>query len=294
MYYRRKILLALIQVFDNQLERINLQKLLFLFTRKQEKESFHFVPYKYGCYSFQANADLNIMCKYELIEATPKHWIKTDCKDYFEELNSKDKVALLNIKKVFGSFNQEELITHTYRQYPFYAINSSISKNILSEEEICHVRSQKPIKDSLVLFTIGYEGISLEQYINKLIINDIRLLCDVRKNPFSMKYGFSKKQLKTACEGVGIEYSHFPEVGIESEKRQKLETQADYDILFEYYKTDTLIKETSKQMEILSLLENKKRIALTCFEANIQQCHRKHLAESISHMEGFLYEVKHI
>ncbi|MDG5800640.1 DUF488 domain-containing protein [Marinilabiliaceae bacterium ANBcel2] len=102
------------------------------------------------------------------------------------------------------------------------------------------------------MFTIGYEGISLEQYINKLIVNDIKVLCDVRKNSFSMKYGFSKKQLKTTCDGVGIAYIHIPEVGIESDKRQELNTQADYDKLFKIYKTDTLPQVTVKQEEILS------------------------------------------
>lgn len=144
------------------------------------------------------------------------------------------------------------------------------------------------------MFTIGYEGISLEHYLNKLIINNIKVLCDVRKNPISMKYGFSKIQLKNACEGVGIEYIHMPEVGIESSRRQELNSQADYDRLFYKYKSDTLSKETEKQEEILSLLKNKKRIALTCFEANIHQCHRKHLAESISSLDGFSSELRHI
>lgn len=34
------------------------------------------------------------------------------------------------------------------------------------------------------------------------------------KNPISMKYGFSKSQLQNACEGVGISYNHFPDLGI--------------------------------------------------------------------------------
>ena len=37
MFYRRKIILALLQLFDGQLEKIRLQKLLFLFTNKQTK-----------------------------------------------------------------------------------------------------------------------------------------------------------------------------------------------------------------------------------------------------------------
>ena len=294
MYYRRKIILSLLQSFNNQLDKLSLQKLLFLLTRQQENKSFHFVPYKYGCFSFQANADLSTMTKYNLVESTEKSWKKIDDTDFISELKPKDKIALKYIKTQYGSLNKDELIALTYRKFPFFAINSTIAKNILTFEEYSKVESQKPAKKSSILYTIGYEGISLEQYINKLIINDVKVLCDVRKNPLSMKYGFSKNQLKNACEGVGIEYKHIPEVGIESDKRQELNTQADYDKLFKYYKAETLTREITTQKEILSLLKEKKRIALTCFEANINQCHRKHLSESISSMEGFSYELKHI
>ncbi|MGV8114166.1 MAG: DUF488 family protein [Lentimicrobium sp.] len=284
----------MLQVFDNQLDKISLQKLLFLLTRVQEKKSYHFVPYKFGCFSFQANADLSTLAKYELVEPSMKYWKKTDNKDYIEELNTKDKAALRFIKNQYGNLNKDELIALTYRQYPFFAINSTIASSVLNNEELNKVKNQKPSKNTTVLFTIGYEGISLEQYINKLIVNDIKVLCDVRKNSYSMKYGFSKSQLKKACEGVGIEYVHIPEVGIESDKREELNSQSDYDKLFDYYKSDVLVRETTKQLEIFSILKSKKRIALTCFEANINHCHRKHLAESISSLNGFTYELKHI
>jgi len=52
----------------------------------------------------------------------------------------------------------------------------------------------------MTLFTIGYEGISLEEYFNRLIKNDVKVLVDVRNNPLSMKFGFSKTQLKRFCE----------------------------------------------------------------------------------------------
>ena len=61
MYYRRKILLSLLQVFDNKLEKIRLQKLLMLLAKLQLKPDYHFVPFKFGCYSFQSNADLSTM-----------------------------------------------------------------------------------------------------------------------------------------------------------------------------------------------------------------------------------------
>jgi uncharacterized protein (DUF488 family) len=109
-----------------------------------------------------------------------------------------------------------------------------------------------------------------------------------------MKYGFSKSQLKTFCAGLGIQYLHFPEVGILSEQRQELNTQTDYDKLFTIYRKNNLVKTKPTQKTILKLLQQHERIALTCFEANICQCHRKHLAEAIEKLPDFNYEVRHI
>lgn len=173
-------------------------------------------------------------------------------------------------------------------------INSEIAKNILSTSKLKKITIAKPKLSQTILFTIGYEGISLETYLNRLIENDVKLLVDVRSNPLSMKYGFSKNTLNKYCQSIGIEYEHIPEVGIQSQERKHLSTQKDYDILFENYKKNTLPYTISQQTHILNLLENYKRIALTCFEANICQCHRKHLAEATQKLPEFKYEVKHI
>ncbi|MBI4648963.1 MAG: DUF488 domain-containing protein [Bacteroidia bacterium] len=294
MYYRRKILLSLLQAFDGELDKMSLQKLLFLLSRQQTIKSFHFVPYKFGCFSFQANVDLGTLVKYGLVAESEKTWKKVNIIDYIRELKPKDQLAIRYIKSHFGTYSKNELMKLTDMNYPYYAINSTIASSVLSAEEMQKVEKQKPSRHEIVLFTIGYEGVSLEEYLNKLIVTDVKVLCDVRKNPLSMKYGFSKIQLQKACKGVGIEYVHISEVGINSDIRQELNTQSDYDKLFAFYRVNILKNETVKQLEILALLKNKGRIALTCFEANICHCHRKHLAESIAKMEDFTYELKHI
>ena len=62
-YYRRKIILALLQKFNGELLSTPLQKYLFLLTRLQKEKAFDFIPYKYGCYSLQANQDLMVLEK---------------------------------------------------------------------------------------------------------------------------------------------------------------------------------------------------------------------------------------
>lgn len=294
MYYRRKVILALLQTFGDSLGKTQLQKLLLLFTQKQEKKDYHFVPYKYGCYSFQAAADISTMSKYAQVEVTNKGIVKKDAADYISLLKEKDRVLLRQLYMLHGTKTYKDLIHHTYKQYPYYAIHSEIAERYLNKEELTKVARFKPTASKIILYTIGYEGISLEQYLNILIGKDVKVLVDVRNNPMSMKYGFTKSQLLNACNSVGIQYMHFPEVGIVSEQRQELTCQKDYDRLFEKYRKETLPRTLSVQEKIFNLLVQKKRIALTCFEANSCQCHRKHLAEAITGLPEWKYELIHL
>lgn len=294
MFYRRKIILALLQAFEGNLSKISLQKLLFLFTERQLKRDYDFVPYKYGCYSFSANADLVAMVKHGQLSEDQASFTKVASDNYIKLLGDRDKKILIDIRNLYGNLTTDSLIKLTYTNYQYYAINSVKAREILTNEQYQNVLKAKPISDKTILFTIGYEGISVEEYLNRLVKNDIKTLVDVRNNPLSMKFGFSKKQLIAFCENLGISYFHIPEVGIQSNQRQELKTQKDYDKLFEIYKKQNLPKTVSHQEQILDLLKEKKRIALTCFEANICQCHRKHLAEAIVKLPEWKFELKHI
>jgi uncharacterized protein (DUF488 family) len=294
MFYRRKIILALLQLFEGKLEKISLQKLLFLFTQRQQKADYDFIPYKRGCYSYSANADLTAMVTRGFLNENEINFSKKDNIDYLKQLKADDKKLLLEVKVNYGRMSSEALMRHTYLNYPFYAINSEVAESILNKKEYQKVIDAKPKSNKTILFTIGYEGISLEEYLVRLLKHNVKVLIDVRSNPLSMKYGFNKNQLKKYCASLGIQYFHFPEVGIQSDQRQELNSQNDYDKLFTKYRKNNLTKTIKVQNEILNLLVQHKRVALTCFEANIHQCHRKHLAEAISKLLSFKYEVKHI
>lgn len=294
MFYRRKVILALLQQFNGELEKIRLQKLLFLFTQRQQKAEYDFIPYKYGCFSYSANADLTAMVNKEMLSETNSHFKSNEKSNYLTALKDHDRKHLLEIIQLYGKMNADGLMKHTYINFPYWAINSVKAECLLNAEQLKKVHQSIPENKQTILFTIGYEGISLEAYLNRLILNDVKVLVDVRNNPLSMKYGFSKTLLKRYCENAGIQYMHFPEVGIQSNQRQTLNTQTDYDSLFELYRKNNLPKTQPVQYSILNLLKEHKRIALTCFEADICQCHRKHLAEAIENLPGFEYVVKHI
>lgn len=294
MFYRRKVILALIQLLGGELEKIRIQKLLFLYSQKKKNPEYEFIPYKFGCYSFSAKADLNTMVKNGSLLETENYFIKNNQDDFVKSLKVEDKKIITEVVRLYGNMNSNSLIKHTYINFPYYAINSTIADKVLDEKQLEKVTNSKKENNATILFTIGYEGVSLEKYLNKLVSNDIKLLVDVRKNSLSMKFGFSKSLLKKYCESLRIEYIHIPEVGINSDQRQELNTQQDYDALFEVYKKTTLKETDSYQTKIIELLSKYKRIALTCFEADICQCHRKPLAEAIAKNPIFEYEVKHI
>ncbi len=110
----------------------------------------------------------------------------------------------------------------------------------------------------------------------------------------SRKYGFSKGVLSRTCEALGIRYEHLPELGIPSEERRELNSQADYDALFENYERDHLPEQTSALARIRSWVDEGNRVALTCFELHPHQCHRHCAAEALAERYGQSCEATHL
>lgn len=144
------------------------------------------------------------------------------------------------------------------------------------------------------IFTIGYEGKSIDEYIAELKEHRVALLCDVRNNPNSRKPGFAKKRLAERLERNGIAYRHFPELGIAREDRKNVVTPEDYRKLFDRYERRTLAKREETLGEIIALLADYPRIALTCFEADPQACHRSRIAGALERHRGYHKAVTHI
>lgn len=287
-------MLALIEAFDGNVKAIPLQKYLFLFTRLQSDEErvYDFVPYQYGCFSFQANQDLASLAKQGYLEINAQNIRLIQEGRYSASLDLFEQKNIEVVKEKFGKMSQDELIRYTYANFPFYAIKSKIAKELMSEDELAKINAQKRHFDDPVLFTIGYEGLSLEKYIKKLILYDVHTLCDVRKNAYSQKYGFSKYTLEKACSGVDIRYIHVPQLGIESDKRQDLRSQKDYDILFDEYERTTLMENKEFLMKVRSIIDTDKRVALTCFEKDPKQCHRSRVANALMRLPNVNYQLK--
>jgi uncharacterized protein (DUF488 family) len=134
----------------------------------------------------------------------------------------------------------------------------------------------------VTLLTIGYEGRSLDEYLGLLTGAGCTLLCDVRRNAFSHKPGFSKKALAAACAGAGIRYEHVPALGIASADRKGIETPADVAALFTRYRREMLPQRGAEIAQIADWIRGGDVVALTCFERDPLQCHRHVVAEALS------------
>ena len=216
-----------------------------------------------------------------MIDDSDSEWILKPDSAKSLALSEADETLLAGIEQRFSAMNTTQLIQYTYKHFPFYALNSTILNRNLSASEIENVRNSIKRDTTPTLFTIGYEGKSLEEFINILLKNNIPLLCDVRKNAYSMKYGFSKTTLMNACAHAGITYLHIPELGIDSSQRKSLETKEDYKLLFNNYKKTVLAETREKQKKLLQQIEKTGRAALMCFEADPAMCHRSHLSLSL-------------
>ncbi len=294
MLYRRKILLALMDAFGGSIDKLYLQKMLFLLGQHQEKPVYEFIPYQYGSYSFTVQWDLNALCRRALLQEGENTITLLEKQNYLQRLHRRDAQIILALRSKYRKKSRNELLRELYEQYPYYASRSKLLNEVLGKEAQQRVEQYRQVEQRTALFTVGYEGRSLENYLNILIRNGINLLVDVRNNPVSMKLGFSKRQLERICRNIDIEYRHFPEVGIISELRKGLKAQDDYDELFAAYRHTILPTTLPTQREILNLLHQYRRIALTCFEADSRRCHRRHLAEAISQLSGFTYDVIHL
>jgi len=274
IYKRQQFLLSFLKELDEPLSAIDFQKLLFLYLRQNNLSHYDFVPYLYGGYSIQAAEDINTLqapgwltningkIRYTGVGGS------VDTPLYFDELGA-------SISDQLPKARGNRLIKLVYEQYPYFAINSQTVVSIMDIENMARINL---VKEQLkqtgqILFTIGYEGVSIEQYLNTLIQNDVRVLCDVRNNPLSRKFGFSKRNLEKYLCNIGVEYIHLPELGISSKKRNNLSSDEDYQSLFQEYKSSLPLYRESLD-KLYKMLEINSRIALTCFEYEPLHCHR--------------------
>jgi uncharacterized protein (DUF488 family) len=291
MYYRRKLLLALLEVFDGSLKRTDCEKFLFHFCQITGKNHYDFFPYQYGPFSFISYYDKRRLTELGLLKAADDFELKTS-HSYLKEITLTDKAALLKLK-ASGLYGRN-LVRKIYREYPQFAARSKITTTLFDNDEIKQIQFAWNTDQKPYIFTLGYEGLTIDSFLNKLIAHNIMAVVDVRNNPQSMKYGFSKKSFSDYIEKAGMKYFHIPELGIPSAMRKGLGKSVSHEKLFHEYETDLLPRQEEAQTILSSLIIEYPRIALVCFEADHHCCHRHTLVKHLQKEKNILTPVIHI
>lgn len=283
LFSRQRQLLGLLTALGGSSGTLDFQKLLFLYSQElgpSEGAPYDFVPYKYGAFSFTSYADRRKLIERGLLQ-DGDGWHITD--EGRTAVGRAVDTRLSDFARRHRGIHGDALVADTYRRYPFFAIRSEIADRVLDGDDpaLARIDAVRAKARGPALSTIGYEGHTLESYLTVLIKAGVTILCDVRRNPISRKYGFSKSTLARGCEGVGIRYEHVPELGIASERRRTLETQADYDALFADYERTWLPHQSAHLAKIEAWLDAGERVTLTCYEHEPSQCHRHCVAERL-------------
>lgn len=136
------------------------------------------------------------------------------------------------------------------------------------------------------LFTIGYEKSTPDAVLGELKRARVKLLVDTRAVAASRKAGFSKRQLAASLDEVGIGYIHMQKLGTPTEGREAARA-GDMKTLWRIYGKHLKTAGAKAEMEeLVSLVEDGKRVCLLCFERDVHHCHRMKIAEIVSERTG--------
>ncbi|MBI5360971.1 MAG: DUF488 domain-containing protein [Planctomycetes bacterium] len=142
------------------------------------------------------------------------------------------------------------------------------------------------------IYTIGYEGKQIEEFIFFLKKFNITRLIDIREVPISRKKGFSKIALKNQLNSANIEYVHIKSLGSPGYLRDKLKSDRDYDYFFKTY-SEYLAKNSNAIKELLQYTD-KGTNCLMCFEKNYEKCHRSVVINAFQKYSATQITIQHI
>ncbi len=279
MLNRQKTLLCLLRFANRPVSKLELTKWAFVLSQEASSGGgnafYSFLPYKFGPFSFCLYREMDGLVRDGYVEAQgDTDWTVTSlADDVIPSLSAAIRGDGQRIVKRFVDANLDAVIDYVYDRYPRYTVNSQRKK--LAQRHVA----------STAVYTSGYEGLSVDGFLDRLIRHGIQRIVDVRKNPVARRYGFHKSTLSRLAGHVQIEYLHLPQLGISSELRENLDSPEDYQALLDAYEATTLRQETGAVEQVANLLQEKASV-LVCMEADPRFCHRSRIANKIAEKTG--------
>src|ERR1019366_3944262 len=193
LFDRQRLLLTLLDALRDPVSNMDFQKLLFFYTQDCEKTpTYEFVPYKFGGFSFTSYADKRRLMEAGMLVPSDLQWELTNLGRQTARKEAVLPLVVAGFCRRHAGLRGNALIAEQYRKHPYYAIRSEIVEKVLPDEESRkRIAAARPAKAKPGLVTLGYEGRSLEAYLNLLLQNSVTLLCDVRRDRKSTRLNSS-------------------------------------------------------------------------------------------------------
>ncbi len=279
MLIRQRTLLYLFQSAGGCVSHLQATKWAFVLAHDTESgggDTFYdFLPYKFGPFSFSLYQEAGKLCGRGLLEeADSENWeLTSNGERQIGNVPSAIKKDVHRVLAQYGGVSSSGLMKKIYKRHPWFTILSEVERH-----------QERPMGEPGA-YSAGYEGLSVDAFLNRLLRNGISRVIDVRRNPVARRYGFHRKTLAGLCNKLEIEYRHFPRLGIATDKRRQLSTYDDYDRLFKEYEHTTLVHEKAPLQEVAKLMTENPSV-LICSEADPSFCHRTRVANKVSEMTG--------
>jgi hypothetical protein len=95
IFDRQRRLLALLDTHGDEVNKLDFQKLLFLYCMNAERvPNYQFVPYKFGGSSFTSYADKRRLAENELLDDTKRTWKLTKAGKAAAKVNSATRTQM--------------------------------------------------------------------------------------------------------------------------------------------------------------------------------------------------------
>jgi uncharacterized protein (DUF488 family) len=131
------------------------------------------------------------------------------------------------------------------------------------------------------IFTIGYEGTTVSEFIAALKGAAVERVIDVRALPLSRRPGFSKSALRAALDEAGIDYVHLKALGTPADGRAAARAGRHAE-LERIYAGQLELPEAMMQGAQMLELAREKPSALLCMEREPAHCHRTLLLNAVA------------
>lgn len=131
------------------------------------------------------------------------------------------------------------------------------------------------------LFTIGYEGAAVGDFVSTLELAGVKHVLDVRQLPQSRRPGFSKTSLAANLETAGIGYTHCRQLGDPKPGRDAAR-RGEMDLFRAIFEEHLAVPATQAALALAAEAAMRHPVALVCFERDPHGCHRSLVAKRLS------------